>query len=196
MASTGIYPQAVVIPLLSLISLLIGIVPLFLHAKNRNYPASCLICWFSILNLFNIINAFIWPHDNIETWWSGVGLCDVEVKLMTASYVAVPGTLVCIFRGLSCVLDTRSATVVPSRQQRWRSRFMLILFCAVVPVIAMITNIVYQARRYYLFGIAGCVNNYDQSFMSFVLAWIWPLVICLIAAWYCGMWFTHLLDQN
>lgn len=196
MASTGIYPQAVVIPILSLVSLLIGIVPLFLHAKNRNYPAACLISWFCILNLFNIINAFIWPGDNIETWWSGEGLCDVEVKLMTASYVAVPGTLVCIFRSLACVLDTRSATVVPSKEQRWRSRFMLILFCAVVPVIAMITNIVYQARRYYLFGIAGCVNDYDQSFMSFLLAWIWPLVICLIAAWYCGMWLTRLLDQN
>lgn len=186
MESTRVYPQAVVLCVLSMMSLLLGIIPLTLHAKNRNYPVACLICWFSIENIFNIINAIIWPHDNMELWWSGAGLCDVEVKLMTASFVAVPGTLVCIFRSLACVLDTRRATLVPSREQRWRSRLMEILFCAVVPMAAMATHIAYQARRYYLFGISGCVNSYDRSYMSFILAWMWPLIICLIAAYYCG----------
>lgn len=192
MESTRVYPQSVVLCVLSLISLLIGIVPLILHAKNRNFPAACLICWFSILNLFNITNAIIWPHDNMDLWWNGVGLCDVEIKLMTGSFVAVPGTLVCIFRSLACVLDTRRATLVPSREQRLRSRLMEILFCAAVPVVAMITNIVYQSRRYYIFGISGCVNTYDRSYMSFILAWMWPLIICLIAAWYCGRYLVRI----
>lgn len=187
MASTKIYPMAVVLPILSFISLLIGVAPLVLHTKNRNYAMTSLISWFCLLNIFNIVNAIIWPNDDIDSWWSGVGLCDVEIKLMAASYVGVPGALVPVFRSLALVLDTENASLVPSRQQRWRSRFMGILFCVVVPTIAMITNFVYQRRRYFLIGIAGCVNSYDRSYMSLLLAYIWPLIIALIAGWYCGM---------
>lgn len=183
---TKIYPEAVVIPLLSIISIIVVVVPLTLHAKNKNVPASCILCWFILLNIFNIINAFIWPNDHVESWWDGAGLCDIEAKIMIASYVAVPGSLLCVFRNLARVLDTRCATLVPSRAQRWRNRSMSVLFCVVVPVISMADHIVYQKSRYIIFSISGCVNDFDESPMSFALAFIWPPVICVIASYYCG----------
>ncbi|KAE8396284.1 pheromone A receptor-domain-containing protein [Aspergillus alliaceus] len=186
-STTPPYAQAVIIPSLSILSILLSIPPMILHSKNRNLPAISLICWFLCLNLFNIINAFIWPNDNMDSWWSGVGLCDVEVKVMIASYVAVPGNLLCIFRSLAIVMDTRRAMLVPSKQQRRWNFGMNILFCVVVPVLAMTTNIVYQANRYILVSISGCVNSFDESWMSLMLAWIWPLVICLIAGYYCSL---------
>lgn len=179
------YPLAVVLPILSFISIALCTSSLILHAKNRNLPATSLVCWSIILNLFNIINALIWPTDNTDSWWDGTGLCDVEVKIMVAGYVAVPGTLVGIFRGLAIVMDTNRATWVPSKAQRWRSRLIDLLFCVVVPVIAMITHIVWQKSRYLLFSISGCVNNFDESWVSFVLAFMWPPIICLIAGYYC-----------
>ncbi|GLI75158.1 a-factor receptor [Penicillium ochrochloron] len=179
------YPMATVVPVLSFFSIAVCITPLILHAKNRNLPAASLICWTILLNLFNIINAFIWPTDNVDLWWDGAGLCDVEVKLMVGSYVAFPGALVGIFRGLAIVLDTASATLVPSKTQRWRKRAVELLFCVVVPIIAMITHIVWQKSRYLLFSISGCVNNFDESWVSLVLAYMWPPIICLIAAYYC-----------
>ncbi|KAF7591263.1 a-factor receptor [Aspergillus hancockii] len=184
--TTSLHAQAVVIPFLSILSILLSITPLILHWKNRNFPAISLICWFLCLNFFNVINAFIWPSDDMDTWWSGEGLCDVEVKVMIASYVAVPGCLLCIFRNLACVLDTRRVTIVPNKQQRWWNCGMEWLFCMVVPILAMITHIVYQRNRYLLLGISGCVNSFDESWMSLILAWIWPLVICLIGGYYCG----------
>lgn len=184
--------MTIVLFILSLLSLLIGLTPLVLHSKNRNYPMACLIGWFCLLNLFNIINAFIWPNDDMENWWNGEGLCDIEVKLMTGSYVGVVGALVPIFRNLAHVMNTNRATIIPSKTQRWRTRFIVALFCVVVPVIAMCTDLIYQRRRFFLFGIVGCVNSYDRSFMSLVLAYMWPLVICLIAGWYCGMWLVPL----
>lgn len=196
MAPRQVFPQCAALISLSAIGLLLGIVPLILHAKNRNVPAACLMGWFVLLNLFNIINASIWPNDDIETWWNGHGLCDIEVKLMTASYVAIPGTLVCIFRSLALVLDTRRATLVPSKQQRWRNHLMEILFCVVVPVVAMADNIVYQAKRYYIFGISGCVNNFDGSYMSVILGYMWPLIVCLIAAFYCGTSIQPKFESN
>jgi pheromone a factor receptor len=187
MATTPLFAQAVIIPLLSILSILFSIAPLILHWGNRNFPATFLVCWFLCLNFFNVINALIWPNDDMDTWWSGVGLCDVEVKVMIASYVAVPGCLLCIFRNLACVLDTRRAILIPTKQQRWWNRGMDLLFCVVVPILAMITQIIYQANRYLLFGISGCVNSFDESWASLILAWIWPLVICLMGGYYCGM---------
>lgn len=179
------YPMAIVLPFLSFLSIAFCIAPLVLHSKNRNFPASCLISWFIILDLFNIINAFVWPTDDTASWWDGTGLCDVEVKIMVATYVGVPGCLVCIFRGLAIVMDTNRATWVPSKSQRWRNRLFDLLLCVVVPCIAMITHIVWQKSRYFIFSISGCVNNFDESWVGLVLAYMWPPIICLIAAYYC-----------
>lgn len=184
---TGRSTQAVAIPVLASIAIVVGIPPIVLHWKNRNFPATSLICWFVILNVFNFINALLWPTDDVESWWDGRGLCDVEVKIMIASYVAVPGALACIFRSLASVLDTRRAMLVPSKRQRWRNRIVESLFCVIIPIISMITHIVYQKTRYMLFGISGCVNNFDEGWVSLVLAFIWPPIICLLAAFYCGM---------
>ena len=188
-----VYPQAVAIPLLSIIAICIVITPMVLHAKNKNFPAWCILFWFILLNLFNIINAFIWPTDDIDSWWDGAGLCDIEVKVMIASYVAVPGGLVCVFRSLARVLDTRCATLVPTKEQRWWNRGMEMLFCVFVPAASMVTHIVYQKSRYMIYAVSGCINNFDDSAMSLALAFIWPPVICLIACYYCGMPHPQLL---
>ncbi|KAF4764757.1 hypothetical protein N7455_010678 [Penicillium solitum] len=179
------HAEAVVLPVLSFLSIALAIPPLILHGKNRNFPATSLIFWSILLNLFNIINSLIWPTDDVTSWWDGSGLCDIEVKFMAASYVGIPGSLACIFRSLAIVLDTDRATLVPSKGQRWRNQFMEIMFCIAVPVIAMITHIIWQKSRYLLFAISGCVNNFDESWVSLAFAWIWPPIICLIAAYYC-----------
>ncbi|KAH1447683.1 hypothetical protein KXX68_003072 [Aspergillus fumigatus] len=186
-ATTGRSPQAVVLPVLSSIAVVVSIPPIILHWKNRNFPATALIGWFLLINTFNIINALIWPTDDVDSWWDGHGLCDVETKVMIASYVGIPGTLVCIFRSLASVLDTRSAMLVPSIGQRWRDRLMDFSFCVIIPVIAMGTHILYQRSRYLILTISGCVNNFDQSWMSLMLAFIWPPIICLLAAFYCAL---------
>ncbi|KAJ5776993.1 Fungal pheromone STE3 GPCR [Penicillium odoratum] len=185
MSSMKPYPLAILIPIFSFISILLSLSPLLLHAKNRNYPATALICWAILLSVFNIINALLWPTDDTSVWWNGTGLCDIEVKFMVASYVAVPAALTCIFRGLSRVLDTSRAVLVPSKSQRWRNRMVELLLCVFVPIMAMVTHFVYQKDRYLLYAISGCVNNYDESWPSFVLAWMWPPILCLISAYYC-----------
>ncbi|PWY69230.1 a-pheromone receptor PreA [Aspergillus eucalypticola CBS 122712] len=177
--------QAILLPVTAFVSVLLSIIPLVLHCKNRNVAASSLILWYILLNIFNIINALIWPTDDIDSWWDGKGLCDIEVKVMIASYVAIPGTLVCIFRTLAQVLDTSRANLVPTQSQRWWNHAVVLSFCAIAPVVAMLTHYVYQSNRYILYAIAGCLNNYDRSWVTLVLAWIWPLVICLIAGYYC-----------
>ncbi|KAJ5576009.1 hypothetical protein N7535_002935 [Penicillium sp. DV-2018c] len=180
------YPQAIILPVLSFFSIALAIPPIILHGKNRNFPASSLIFWSILLNIFNIVNSLTWPtDDDIHSAWDGSGLCDIEVKLMAASYLGIPGSLMCIFRSLALVLDTDRATLVPSRSQRWRNRFMEVMFCVVAPVLAMITHIIWQRSRYILFSISGCVNDFDESWVSLALAWVWPPIFCLVAGYYC-----------
>lgn len=179
------YTLAVVLPVLSFFSIAVSIIPLALHAKNRNIATTSLILWYILLNTFNIINSLVWPTDDLESAWDGTGLCDVEVKFIVGGYFAVPGALVGIFRGLAIVLDTSRATLVPSRKQRWRNRILDIVFCFLLPVISMVLHVVWQKHRYLLYAISGCVVDLDESWVSFALCFIWPPVICFIAAFYC-----------
>ncbi|OJJ48261.1 hypothetical protein ASPZODRAFT_61636 [Penicilliopsis zonata CBS 506.65] len=184
-SSTYRYPVAVIIPVLSFLSIIISIPPFLLHWKNRNFPATLLIVWFLLTNVFNITNALLWPNDDTKSWWDGKGLCDFEVKIMIASYVGVPGAMLCIFRSLALVLDTDRATLVPSRSQRWRTHVTEILFCVAIPVLAMALQIVYQKNRYMLFAISGCINSFDESWVSLALSFAWPTIISFGAAYYC-----------
>jgi pheromone a factor receptor len=36
-----------------------------------------------------------------------------------------------------------------------------------------------------IFAISGCVTPFDESWASLVFSYMWPLVICLVAAYYC-----------
>ncbi|KAL4806122.1 pheromone A receptor-domain-containing protein [Aspergillus unguis] len=179
--------ETVAMQTLSILAVLASAMPLALHWKNKNLPATMLMVWYMLLNLFNVINAFIWPYDDIQNWFDGAILCDIEVKILVAAYVGVPGTLVCIFRSLAVVLDTSRATLVPGKRQRWQGRAFDLLFCVFAPLIAAVTHIVYQGNRYYIFQVSGCVTSLDQSWVSLVLGYMWPFVVCFIASVYCGL---------
>lgn len=177
--------QAVAIPLLSLLAIILSLPPLAWHGRNRNLPAFCFAGWLLICNVFILANAFIWPDDNVDSWWSGVGLCDVEVKVLIASYLGLPGALMCIFRNLSQILDTSATALIPTQTQRRRNLVINIAFCLGLPVLFSIISFVVQRNRYMIFAISGCVPSFDESWASLVLSYMWPLVICLVAAYYC-----------
>jgi pheromone a factor receptor len=177
--------QAVAVPLLALLAIILSLPPLAWHGRNRNLPAFCFASWLLICNVFILVNAFIWPDDNLDSWWSGAGLCDVEVKVLVASYLGLPGTLMCIFRNLSQILDTSTTALIPTQTQRRRNLVINIAFCLGLPVLFSIISFVVQRNRYMIFAISGCVSSFDESWASLVLSYMWPLVICLVAAYYC-----------
>lgn len=188
MGSAVYYPsaQAIAIPTLSLLAIILSIPPLVWHSANRNFPASCLVGWFLLCNVINVVNALIWPTDDVDSWWSGAGLCDVEVKLWVASYVGLPGALLCIFRSLAEVMDSDRGILVPSRAQRLRKLAVEVAFCLGVPALAMIAHFVVQQNRYNIYTISGCTSTFDESWPSLALDYGWPPVICLLAGGYGG----------
>lgn len=179
--------QAIAAPIISFLALLLCIPPLVWHSSNRNLAASFLTAFVIICDLLNIINAIIWPTDDVNSWWNGSILCDIQVKLNIGIQVGMPGALVCIFRNLALVMDTENTVLVPSKTQRLRAVAIELFFCAGIPVLAMVAHFIVQPNRYFIIAIAGCSVSYDDSWLAILLSITWPPIICLIAAVYCGM---------
>jgi pheromone a factor receptor len=184
--SFPVYPLAVVVSTLSLLAIILDIPPFLWHLRNRNAAAASVVFWILIMNVTVFVNALIWPTDDIENWFSGVGLCDIEVKLFVGATGAVPGALVCIMRGLAKVLDTENSVVASSRGARRRQMIIDSLLCVGVPVYLMAVHYVVQHIRFYVWGISGCNTPYDETWLPVALVFIWPPIITLFSAYFAG----------
>lgn len=182
----GIYPQAVLLIVLSFIVVLLNVGPFVWYLKGRNYPAAILIFWVVLLNVFSFVNAIIWRNDDIDSWFSGHIYCDVESRLLLGSYSGAPGALICVMRSLAMIFDTNNATLVPSEGQRKKDLIFMLVFCWAFPIYIMAVYYIVQPARYLLFGIVGCVPLADESWLSDILILIWPLVLTLISVYYAG----------
>ena len=180
-------PNAVALPILAFITLIIDTPPFVWHIKNRNLAASSLVFWVIISNLMNFINPLIWPTDDIQHWWHGQILCDIEIKIMMAANFGIVGSMVCIMRNLAKALDTEHTILSPSKAQRRRQNIIDCLFCFGGPVYVMLIHYIVQPKRYYIFAISGCTSSVDNSWPKLALVFIWPPIICLVDAYYSGM---------
>ncbi|MCJ1270905.1 a-factor receptor [Lobaria immixta] len=182
--SSGVAPMAVALPVLACITVILDIPPLVWHFKHRNLAATSLVFWVVLSNILSTVNALIWSTDDVSNWWPGLVLCDIEVKLLLATTVGIPGGLACIMRNLALVLASEGSYLVPTRAQR-RKRMAFDFFLSIgIPIYIMAIHYVVQPSRYYIFQIAGCLPSADDSWPTVILVWIWPSVLCLICAYY------------
>ena len=193
--SSHVYGSAVLLAFFSFVIMLLIIPPMLWHFRNRNIGATALVAWTIILLLFTFVNAVLWPDDNIHSWYNGVGLCDIEVKIQIASEVARPASLASILRALAAVLDTDRATLVKTKAQRRRNYIIDLSWCFGFPLLQMLFHYIVQTRRYYLYGISGCLPAVDTSWVTVFLLGIPPLLWTLIDAYYAGknQCFSHIM---
>lgn len=179
-------PAAVALPILAFITLIIDVPPLVWHIANRNLSASSLVFWTVMGNLMNFVNALIWPKDDMQNWWHGQVLCDIEVKIMVAGYIGTVASLMCVMRNLAKALDVRSSNLRRAGARQRRQTVIDCLLCFGTPTYMAMIHYVVQPSRYYIFAISGCTTSFDSSWPKLVLVFIWPLVFCLIAVYYSG----------
>lgn len=179
-------PAAVAMPVLACFTMIINIAPFIWHVKNRNLAAASLVFWIVLTLFFDFINALIWPKDDIANWFKGFILCDIEVKLMLAATVGIPGSLASIMRNLAMVLNTEKPVLMRTTAQRRRQLIIDSLFSFGFPVYMMAIHYVVQPSRYYIYAIAGCVVSFDDSWPTVVLMWIWPSMLSLVGVFYSG----------
>lgn len=178
MTSYPIFPSAVALPILAMTSIILCTPPLVWHARNRNIAAASLISWIVLVNFFSFINALIWYNDDTANWFSGAGLCDLEVKLLVASFVGISGSMLCIIRGLAQALDTRNA-LIPSASQRKRQLWFEIALCFGFPAWMMVAHFIVQPNRFAVMSVSGCAITVYPSLFTIFLIPIWPPILCI-----------------
>ena len=184
------YPLAVPFAILSMLVVLLDIPPMIWHYKKRNWPFFSLVFWILILNIFNFLNAVIWPSAaSVDTEanphiYQGQGLCDVEVKIMTGSLVGLPCAFVAIMRSLARVLDTTQINLAPTRAQKLRALAIDLSITWIAPILLMVFHFIVQSNRYYLWSLSGCNPSVDNSLPTILLIYIWPVIFALLDAYY------------
>jgi len=182
----AIYNAAIVVAILSGLAVILDIPPLIWHARNNNLAAASLVFWVILLNSMYFMNALIWRNDDIDSWYNGQGLCDIQVKLQVGSWVAVSGALACIMRNLARVMDTENSILVATKAQRLHRKAFDVFFCFGFPLVIMALSYIPQHYRYYLLGISGCAPSFDTTWPTIVLVYMWPAIISLADAYYAG----------
>lgn len=183
---TRVYTAAILLALFSFLTTLLILSPLCWHFRNGNIGATSLVAWIAILLLTTFLNALIWPHDNIPHWFSGAGLCDVEVKIQAGAQVALPASFAAVLRGLAAVLDTDHATLMQTKAQRRRNVVLDFSFCMGAPVLQMGVHEIVHYRRYAVLGIAGCSPILSESWLTFVLYFVPPMIWTVVDVVYAG----------
>ena len=189
-------PFGTLLPLLSIIACFLCIPILAIHLKSHNLAVSVLISCIILENLINFINPLIWPTDNLNIWWLGYGLCDVEVKLQLAASMAYITAVVCIYRQLASILNTDRVVLAASPAHRRRRIAFEVALCFGFPIYIMIAHYLVQPSRYFIYALSGCVPSIDNSWVSVPILLIWPVIMWIVAAVYCALIIYRLIKYR
>lgn len=181
-----VYPAAVILGLLAATVMLLGLPPLFWHLRNHNAAAGSLVAWIVINNLMTVINIIIWHNDDVQHWYNGVGLCDIEVKIMVARSMALPAATMCILKSLANVMDTSRINLAPSKAQRRRAMILDLTACLGLPLLTMLLHYVVQPTRYAIGGVSGCLATFYESWVTVVLLDVPPLILAVVNVYLAG----------
>jgi len=168
------------------LSVILLSVPLAWHLRNKNPPAICLIFWIILFNTMSFTNALIWGGDDFANSWSGIGFCDVEIKLIIASASGTMAAAAAISRSLARIMSD-NVSIIKTKSVRRRELIQDLLICFTIPAWMVTAHYIVQPNRYYIVGIIGCQPSVDNSWPTIVLLYMWPPTIALIAAYYAGM---------
>ncbi|QDS70038.1 hypothetical protein FKW77_003949 [Venturia effusa] len=182
--TTSLTLPAILLPIFSLISILLSLPPLIWHTRNKNIAATSLITWLILLNTNNFLNPLIWPTGDWKIWPSGLYYCDVQVRIMVGATIgAVPACVLAISRSLAGALDTSKVSRM-DRKRKVREMVLEGVLCVGIPVFFMVAYYVVQGVRYFLVPVYGCDNRYDGSWVSVVMFFVPPVIMCLISTYY------------
>jgi pheromone a factor receptor len=166
------HPNAIIMPIFIAIAIVVIYLPARDFYAKRNFAACSMIGSVTILNLYQFLNTIIWNSDDTMDWYSGVGLCDLEVNsryMLTTSLVT---SIFCFVKNLAGVFRTDALYLTPSMK---RKRLIIdVLICWLVPFLQVAFHYLVSLGRFSIFPIYGCYDEFDGS---------WPYVVGYV------MWF-------
>ena len=178
--------NAVALPLFAILALLINFVPFRLLYRVKNVAGCTLIITVAISNLISVVNSLLWPNDNFDTWYNGVGLCDIEVQIKVPLYTLIATSLCSITRSLARALDTDNATLHESKGMKRRRLIFDALFCFGMPFLQLVLHYIPSDARFGIYPVYGCLTFFDASWPTIVIMYMWPPIFSVLNCFYAG----------
>lgn len=155
--------------LLAIIGTALCYVPFRLLLRNRQYAAVVLILATGTMNFFTVLNASIWPNDNYAVWWSGHGLCDIEVYLSAPLQTAYAASIFAIMRRLASQVKLNSVVGQESREQSRKRLVKEAGGILAIPAFQLLFTYFDLAQRYIVGALVGCSAVYGRSWPKAVV---------------------------
>ncbi|TVY64335.1 Pheromone a factor receptor, partial [Lachnellula suecica] len=188
--------NAVVFPIFAALSIFIIYIPMNDFFRKRNFAMCSMITAVTLMNFYCLVNAAIWHNDDFNTWWTGEGLCDIEVNTRYMMSVALATSMACFTKNLADVFNPDSYSFVQTTSMKRRKLAIDILFCWGVPVLQIALHYVASTGRYDISPVWGCADNFDSSW-PFVVFYLLPFpVFSLLSGYYAVLMLIGLLKHR
>ncbi|PSS22506.1 hypothetical protein M430DRAFT_74854, partial [Amorphotheca resinae ATCC 22711] len=175
---------AILLPIFAALSIAIVYVPFVLLLRVKKVAACTMVIVVAVVNFLTFINAILWPNDNIAAWFTGVGVCDIEVQIRTPMSTLLATSMAYLTKDLAMAMDTDNPRLVESRAQRRRRLWVELTFCFAIPILQMALYYIVQANRFAIVTVYGCVDSVDSSWPTVVIRAIWPPLFALLNCYY------------
>ncbi|KKP06116.1 pheromone a factor receptor [Trichoderma harzianum] len=162
---------------------LICLIPLQLLYRNGEFAAVVFILNMELENLRNIVNALIWRNDDVESWWPGYGLCDVDGHLHNFCISLYATCLLAIMRNLAIQVGSLRANP-PSRREKRRRNIIQALIIFPLPLVQVAWTYPLAQQRYYVGTLVGCFWPNASAWPTIVFEILPQAIVSVITAGY------------
>jgi pheromone a factor receptor len=163
--------------------------PTFRAYYNRSAPTTFPGCNMIALNcllcLQYLINANIWPTQNINNWWDGTGLCDIQAPLKYPITLSVALSLWRFMNALATAVNGQLQSELSKAEMRNRL-LKEALYCWLVPLLQIPLSYLVRKGRFTVVPVVGCADLLDDSWLKFLIITVWCPLVMLLTSYSAG----------
>jgi pheromone a factor receptor len=179
--------NVIILPVFSGFAIITMYLPMRDFYRKGNFAACSMIVANTVLNTYQLINVIIWHNDNHASWFSGIGLCDVQNNSRYMLTTALLTSVACFTKNLANVFNTDSHSFVLTRRMKYRQLISDILFIWLLPFMQVALHYIITLGRFSVYPVFGCYDEQDPSWPYVVLDLMWGPIFALLCAYYAGM---------
>jgi pheromone a factor receptor len=181
--------NAIVMPIFIAIAMIVVYLPARDFYAKRNFAACSMIASVTLLNLYQFLNALIWNSSDTTHWYTGVGLCDIEVNSRYMLSTALMTSIFCFVKNLAGVFRTDGLYLTSGMKQK---RLIIdILICWLLPFLQVAFRYFVSLGRFSVFPIFGCYDELDGSWPYIVGYVMWFPIFTFLTLVYSGKLFQY-----
>jgi pheromone a factor receptor len=160
------------------------------------FPGCNMIALNCLLCLQYLINAIIWPTQDINDWWDGTGLCDIQAPLKYPFTLSLALSLWRLMNALATAVRGQPQFELSNAERR-KLLLKEALYCWLVPLVQIPLSYLVRKGRFAVVPVMGCADLLDDSWLKFLIITVWCPLVMLLTSYSAGKFSnpTHFLQN-